>query len=398
MSRDQMVELTILTGGFPMKRFLKVIPFLAMAILVAVPAFGQSASISGKVLGRDGQPAQGIVLKVDSLSTNNGRLTIRESLNAKTGRNGEYSLSGLYNGRVMVSVIENGVPVLIAGEKVGDEIFLADGLDKRIPTFDLSKAPAPSPTAAAAANNSGLSAAERDALKKKLEEEAKAAGEASKAFDAGKAAFTAKDYPESIKQFKLAAEKNPSQDVIWANLGRAYDANKEYDEAIGAYQKAIAIKAVESNYFLNLSLAQIGAGKIEDSKVSIEKAASLNPLNAGQAYYNLAAVLINRNKGAEAIDPLKKAIELDPKYGPAYFQLGLTYVGLNKLDEAPPVLQKCLDLGAGCPDATTAKALIDTLKAQAPTTFTSPEAKAKAEADAKAKNQSKTPAAKAPNR
>jgi tetratricopeptide (TPR) repeat protein len=372
-----------------MKRFLTVIPFLAMAVLVASPGYSQSASISGKVIGRDGQPAANVIVKIDSLTLNNGRLQIRESLDAKTGRNGEYSKSGLYNGRVMVTVMENGQPVpgMTAGEKVGDEIFLADGLDKRIPTFDLTKAPAPAPAAAAAAATSGLSDAERKALKDKLEKEAAAAGEATKAFEAGKAAFVAKDFPESIKQFKLAAEKNPSQDVIWANLGRAYDANKEYEEAIGAYQKAIAIKAVDSNYFLNLSLAQIGAGKIDESKASIEKAAALNPANAGQAYYNLGATLINRNKGAEAIDPLKKAIELDPKYGPAYFQLGLTLVGLNKLDEAPPVLQKCLDLGAGCPDAATAKALIDATKTQGTTSFQSPESKAKAEADAAAKNK-----------
>jgi tetratricopeptide (TPR) repeat protein len=373
-----------------MKRFLKVIPFLAMA-LAALPAYAQTASLSGKVIGRDGQPAANVQVKIDSLTLNNGRLQIRESLDAKTGRNGEYSKSGLYNGRVMVSVIENGQPVLIAGEKTGDEIFLADGLDKRIPTFDLSKAPAPAPAAAAGGNasdGSKLSAAEKDALKKKLEAEAAAAGEASKAFEAGKAAFVAKDFPESIKQFKMAAEKNPSQDVIWANLGRAYDANKEYDAAIESYNKAIAIKATESNYFLNLSLAQIGAGKIAESTASIEKAAALNPANAGQAYYNLAASLINRNKGEEAVNPLKKAIELDPKYGPAYFQLGLTLTGLGKLDEAPGYLQKCLDLGAGCPDAATAKALVDTLKAQSPTSFTNPD-KAKAEAS---KNNSKTAA------
>jgi tetratricopeptide (TPR) repeat protein len=165
----------------------------------------------------------------------------------------------------MVSVIENGVAILVAGEKVGDEIFLADGLDKRIPTFDLSKAPPPAAAAPGgnAAPASNLSAAERDALKKKLEAEAAASGEATKAFEAGKVAFNAKDFPESIKQFKLAAEKNPSQDVIWANLGRAYDANKQYDEAIEAYQKAITIKPVESNYYLNLSLSQLGAGKID---------------------------------------------------------------------------------------------------------------------------------------
>jgi len=123
-----------------MKRFLKTISFLAMAIVMALPAYAQTASISGKVIGRDGQPAQGVVVKIDSLTLNNGRLQIRESLDAKTGKNGEYSKSGLYNGRVMVSVIENGQPILTAGEKVGDEIFLADGLDKRIPTFDLTKA------------------------------------------------------------------------------------------------------------------------------------------------------------------------------------------------------------------------------------------------------------------
>src|SRR5436190_15535662 len=156
-----------------MKRFLKTIPFLAMAILTALPAYAQTASISGKVIGRDGQPAAGVVVKIESLTLNNGRLQVRESLDAKTGKNGEYSKSGLYNGRVMISVIENGQPILTAGEKVGDEIFLADGLDKRIPTFDLSKAPAPAAAApGAAANTSGLSAAERDALKKKLEAEA----------------------------------------------------------------------------------------------------------------------------------------------------------------------------------------------------------------------------------
>src|ERR1041384_4162979 len=108
-----------------MKRFLKVIPFLAMAILVAVPGFAQTASVSGKVLGRDGQPAANVAIKIESLSTNHGRLAVREVLDAKTGKNGEYSKSGLYNGRVRISVMENGVAVLVAGEKIGDEIFLA---------------------------------------------------------------------------------------------------------------------------------------------------------------------------------------------------------------------------------------------------------------------------------
>jgi tetratricopeptide (TPR) repeat protein len=151
-------------------------------------------------------------------------------------------------------------------------------------------------------------------------------------FEAGKAALVAKDFPEAIKQFKLAAEKDPLQDVIWANLGRAYDAGKQYDAAIEAYQKAIAIKASESNYFLNLSLAQLAAGKIDDSTDSIRKAGALNPRN--------------------------------PNYGSAYFQLGQTLAYLGNVGEALDYLKKCINLGAGCPDATKAKDLVDTLNAQ----------------------------------
>lgn len=361
-----------------MKRLSRILPILAIAMLtVAVPFYAQnSGSVSGKVLGRDGQPAANVQIRIDSLMTNNGRLAIREQLPTKTGKNGEFSLSGLYAGRIVVRVFENGQEILSKGDRTGDEIFLANGIDYRVPTFDLSKAPPPAPAAAGAAPgvSSNLSEAEKEAARKKYEAEAAASGEATKAFEAGKVAFTAKDYPEAAKQFQVAAEKQPSQHVIWANLGKTYDAMKEYDKAAAAYEKAITINPLEGNYYLNLSLIQITNGKMAEGEASVKKAAELNPANAGMAYYNLGATLINRNKPDEAMAPLKKAIELDPKYAPAYYQLGMTMVQKNMLTEAPGMFQKCLDLGASCPDPATAKALIDTLKATAPTTFQAPPA------------------------
>jgi tetratricopeptide (TPR) repeat protein len=375
-----------------MKRLSKIVPLLVVAILVAAPLYAQqNASLSGKVTGRDGTtPAQGIEVQIDSMVTNNGRLQVRDRLNTRTGRNGEFSMSGLYPGRVIVTIFENKQPVMVKGERVGDEIFLASGIDQRV-TFDLSKAPAPAPAAAAGAAPtaaSNLSAADREALRKKLEEEAAAAGVMNAAFEAGKAAFTAKDYPESVKQFRTAAEKAPvPSDIIWANLGRALDANKEYEEAEKAYAKAIELKPTESNYFLNLSLVQISNNKLDAATSSIEKAAALNPANGGLAYYNLGATLINRNKPKEAVTFLKKAVELDPKYVNAYYQLGLSLVGLGEMGEAATYLQKVVELAPTSPDAATAKALIDATKTQGTTSFQSPEAKAKADAEAAAKNK-----------
>jgi tetratricopeptide (TPR) repeat protein len=369
-------------GGFSMKRLSRILPFLVAAIIlvgVALYAQSQDGTIAGRVIGRDGMPLQGAVIWVDSLITNNGRIQLRERLTAKTGKDGRYGLTGLYIGRVRVSVVENNQAVMVKGEAIGDELFLASGVDTTA-NFDLTKAPPPA-AVAAAGNNAAAPKNEKELadLRKKLEEEAAASGVMNKAFEEGKAAFNAKNYDEAITKFKAAIEKIPNPppagvaDVIWANLAKTYDANKNYEESAAAYKKAIEYKPTESNYYLNLSLEQIAMGKLEDSQASIQKAAELNPGNAGMAYYNLGATLINRNQPAEAINFLKKAIELDPKYANAYYQLGLTMIGTGDMAGAQGYLKKYLELAPTGADAETAKALIEATKGQGTTTFQTPE-------------------------
>lgn len=378
-----------------MKRLSRILPFIVAAFIVAATSYAQSqdGTVNGRVLDRDGKtPLQGATIWIDSLVTNNGRIQVRERLTTKTGRDGRFSMSGLYIGRVRVTVVQNNQPVMVRGDAVGDELFLASGVDT-VANFDLSKAPAAPPAAADAGTPVPTNEKEREELRKKLEAEAAAAGEVNKFFEAGKLAFNAKNYDEAIQNFKSAAEKIPNPppagvaDVVWANLGRAYDAAKKYPEAVDAYKKAIGYKATESNYFVNLSLAQIGAGQIEDSKASIQKAAELNPANAGMAYYNLGVTLINRNQSKDAVEPFKKAIELDPKYANAYYQLGLTLIGLNEMAEARGYLDKYLELNPTGQDAETAKALIEATKQAGATTFQNPDAsKSKTKQPAKTKN------------
>ena len=365
-----------------MKRLSRFLPFVVAAVVAAatLSAQSQDGTVNGRVLDRDGKtPLQGAVILIDSLVTENGRLRVRERLQAKTNRDGRYSMSGLYIGRVAVTVVVDGQPVMTRGEAIGDELFLASGVDT-VANFDLSKAPAAPPPVAAGGVNVPTNEKEREELRKKLEAEAAAAGEVNKFFEAGKAAFSLKNYDEAISNFKAATEKIPNPpppgtaDIVWANLGKAYDAAKKYPEAVDAYKKAIEYKNTESNYYVNLSLAQIGAGQIDDSRASIEKAAQLNPANAGMAYYNLGVTLINRNQPKEAIEPFKKAIELDPKYANAYYQLGLTLISANEMAEAQTYLTKFLELVPTGQDAETAKALIEATKNAGATTYQNPDA------------------------
>lgn len=358
-----------------MKRLLGILPIVLAAAFVAAPSYAQQqdGSIAGRVIDRDGvTPVQGATLWIDSLVTNNGRIQMRERLTTKTGKDGRYSMSGLYIGRVRVTVVVNNQPVMVKGEAIGDEIFLASGRDATA-NFDLSKAPAAPPVTAgapAAANSGGMSDKDREELRKKLEAEAAASGIMSKAFEEGKTAYNAKNYDEAVTKFKSAIEKIPNPppagvaDVIWANLAKTYDAMKQWPDSVTAYKKAIEYKPTESNYYLNMSLAQIAMGNLEDSQASIAKAAELNPANAGMAYYNMGATLVNRQQYDQAITFFKKAIDLDPKYANAYYQLGLTYVSQNKMAEAGPYLSKYLELSPTGQDAETAKGLLEFVKQQ----------------------------------
>jgi tetratricopeptide (TPR) repeat protein len=293
----------------------------------------------------------------------------------KTDKNGNYVHAGLPTGQYKVSVVKDGKPLMALDGRV------SFGQDAKL-DFDLKNA-----AAANAAGNAG-----NEEQRKKIAEE-KAKNEAIKAsFDGGRTAMASKNYDEAIRLFKEAAEKDPTQHVIYANLADAYSQSKKYDDAAAAYDKAIELKPDEAAYYNNLGIVLANAGKIDDATQKLQKAAELNPAGAGQSYYNLGAVLTNKGKSKEAGDAFKKAIELNPQMAAAYYQLGISYFGQpDTIPQAIPVLQKFLELQPTGQDADAAKQLIEAAKAAAPTGYKSDKAIAdeKAAADAKAKADSK---------
>lgn len=353
-----------------MRLISKTLPFLVMAMLFAVPAFSQNGNISGKVVDETGKPLTGVTISID-------RQGINQHFEVKTDSKGQYLHAGLPTGGYKVSVMRDGKPVM-----VNDTVKVTFGGDTKA-DFDLKNA-----RVAAAGGN-------EEAAKKIAEEKAKA--EATKAsFEGARAALASKNYDEAIRLFKEAAEKDPTQHVIYANLADAYSQSRKYDDAAEAYKKAIELKPDESAYYNNLGIVYGNAGKIDEASQNLQKAAELNPAGAGQSYYNLGAVLTNRGKTKEAGDAFKKAIEFNPNQANAYYQLGISYFGSpTTIPEAIPVLEKFIQLASADPaktpqttaDIEAAKQLIEAAKASAPTGFKSERAVAeeKAQAEAKAK-------------
>jgi tetratricopeptide (TPR) repeat protein len=318
----------------------KILPFLIMAMLFAIPSFAQTGMIEGKVLDKEGKPIQNADITID-------RIDLAGQFKVKSDKNGLFRAS-VPTASYKVTVTVNGAVVdFINGLRVSTgEAAKAD--------FDAREAA--NRSRAADENLSPEEKAKRDADKQKNDA-------VKAAFDAGVAALAAKNYNEAVTQFQTAATADPSKDIIWGNLGMALSGAKKYDDAANAYKKAIELKP-QGSYYNNLGLAYGNANKMEDAVAAMQKSAELEPTGAAQAYFNLGALMTNKGKTKEAAEAFKKATEFDPNNADAYYQLGISLMAAPAtMKESIPMFEKVISIDPKGPNADVAKQMIDAVKA-----------------------------------
>src|SRR5881392_605835 len=90
----------------------------AAAALVTMTSYAQvgSGNVRGKVVDREGKPVQGAIVRVENT-------TSHQTDDGKTGRNGEYSIIGLYGGQYKATLIIDGRAVMVRGEGTGNAFF-----------------------------------------------------------------------------------------------------------------------------------------------------------------------------------------------------------------------------------------------------------------------------------
>src|SRR2546430_15845137 len=68
------------------------------------------------------------------------------------------------------------------------------------------------------------------------------------------------------------------------------------------------------------------AGKIEEAKAAYTKSAELDPANAATAWRNFGISLYNANRLGDAVEPLQKSADLEPKNPQTWYLLGASLV------------------------------------------------------------------------
>jgi tetratricopeptide (TPR) repeat protein len=300
-------------------------------MLFAGSAWAQIAAIEGDVKGPDGQPLKGAVILIerqDMKGTYKG---------AKTDKKGHYIYNGLpFPGTYTVSVfVEDQKRDQTTGVRtqLGDPVNISFDLKQAAQQQQAASAAAAAGAPATPEQERGLSKEQKEELEKQSKANAEIIAKnkaLNDTFNAGKDALAAKNYDAAMDAFQKGTELDPKQNVIWANLADAEvgaaatktgaDQQALYAKALDAYSKAIELKPDNPAYHNNYALTLAKAKKFDEAQVELNKAAQLDPPNAGRYYYNLGALYVNNGQPAAAEVAFKKSIEVNPEYADAQFQ------------------------------------------------------------------------------
>jgi tetratricopeptide (TPR) repeat protein len=374
-----------------MKRILKSMMFAVLVagalVTVLAPhaaAQSQNGSIAGTIIGIDGKPLANV--NVEAVSDQGAKY------DAPTDLDGKYTIRNLRTGVYVVTITKFPPP------------------NDKQPPVKLGQLHVSSGEEAKADMNFKDEVSKQGAA---AQEQAKKNEEAKQKFEGMKAHFTAgaallaqeqkakddlnkatPDQRDTAKQNlkdlsdkaaaefqaaqKAAPEKDPNLALLWGNLGQAYDIAGRNDEAAEAYQQAVNAKPDNPDFYNNLGNVLARAGKIDEARAAYAKSAELDPTKAAMAWRNFGISLYNANRGADAIEPLQKAAELDPKNAQTWYLLGacLIYkmtvkkVGDKDVPEFAPgtieAYQKAVELDPDGPFGKQAKEGLEQLQQMAP--------------------------------
>lgn len=353
------------------QRFAILLILAVIAGLCATPLFAQATgSVKGVCKDVEGNPIAGATVQWVSAET--GR-----KYDLKTNKKGEYFSLGIQPGKYNVSLTKDN-----------KELFHFNGvgvtLDETDLDFDLKK------EQSNAAKGQGLSP---EQVKQMQEQQAKAQKEQltvkalNEKLAASNQALQAGNYDEAINILNEAVQMDATRDLLWFKLGDAYrlsatkqtdpaEKTKRFQQAIDAYNKAIAIKPVGA-YYNNLAEAEAKSGKVDDAIKAYAQATQADPANAVQYNFNEGAVLTNAGKVDEAIQAFDKVIAADPNKADAYYWKGVNLIGKATLkgdkmvapEGTAEAFNKYLELAPSGPYAEPAKQMLASIGATIETQF-----------------------------
>ena len=163
--------------------------------------------------------------------------------------------------------------------------------------------------------------------------------------ESGRAAMRSGNLPLAIELLKRAVEVDPKHKYAWNNLGLAYLATRQNDDAIAAFQKATEVNPYDEFAYNNLGRAYWQERKYDEAAAAFHKQLDVNPLDK-YAHANLGQMYAEWRKYDLAAPELEKAISLNADEPSLQVSLGDAYLNLGQDDKALEAFDRAINLSA----------------------------------------------------
>jgi len=155
------------------------------------------------------------------------------------------------------------------------------------------------------------------------------------------------DYASADKWLSLALEWNPADADGWYYLGRAKYNENRFEEAIGSFQKCLALRPRYALAANGIGLSYEGLNRIPDAITWLNNAISWQEGSLKQSpepYIDLGELLTQQARFDDALLPLQKAVAIDSRNIRAHEKLGKVFLSLNRLSEAQGEIERTISL------------------------------------------------------
>jgi predicted O-linked N-acetylglucosamine transferase (SPINDLY family) len=126
-------------------------------------------------------------------------------------------------------------------------------------------------------------------------------------------------------------------------MGIALQQQNKLEEAVEAYNKAVAIKPDYAGAYYNMGSAFKDQNKLEEAIEAYNKAVAIKP-DYAEAYNNMGNALQSQGKLEEAIEAFNKTLTIKPDDADTYNNMGIALQQQGKLEEAIDVYKKVLTI------------------------------------------------------
>ena len=122
-----------------------------------------------------------------------------------------------------------------------------------------------------------------------------------------------KRYDDAIAKLTMAGEVDPESATVPRLMARAHSAKGEFEPAVDAYRRAIALDGSDAWSMNNLGLLYLEHGFVEDALAYLAKAVQMNE-NVAAFHNNLGMALEHQGRFVAAATAYKGALTADPGY------------------------------------------------------------------------------------